>query len=75
MKGRPAPEALYYRASFASRKTERGKPYLILEARGEGQFVGTSVTMQGTGGLGFLEGDELISVDGRTPLTDGTGGY
>lgn len=74
VKGKPSDDALYYRASFATRKTERGKPYLILEARGEGQFVGTSVTMQGTGGLGFLEGDELISVDGR-PHTDfnGTG--
>ncbi len=71
-KGRPAPEALYFVPRLRP-EDRRGKPYLILKARGEGHFVGTSVTMQGRAGSGFLEGDELISVDGAAHSLQRTG--
>ncbi len=74
MKGAPKADALYYRTAFNLQTTAAGKPHRVLHASGRGQFVGVSMSMQGTGGLGFLEGDEFVSVDGR-PHTDfnGTG--
>jgi hypothetical protein len=56
--------------------TSRGKNYTVLDATGRGQFVGTALFMQnrqGTG-LGFLEGDEMMYMDGETtPSVSGTG--
>ena len=74
VKGAPRADALYYRTAFNLQTTGAGKPHPVLHASGRGQFAGVSMSMQGTGGLGFLEGDELVSVDGR-PHTDynGTG--
>jgi len=48
-------------------RTEKGKPYTILEAEGRGQFVGLNLNMQGyrEKQLWFLEGDEFIYVDGE----------
>ncbi len=47
--------------------------YTILEATGQGHFVGTALFMQGRN-LGFLEGDEMIYVDGEEkPSIIGTG--
>ena len=57
-------------------RTERGKPYTILEAEGRGQFVGLNLNMQGyrEKQLWFLEGDEFIYVDGeKVPSIRGTG--
>ena len=54
---------------------DKGKPFTILNAKGKGHFVGVSLTASSGGkGVGFLEGDELFSLDGR-PHTDynGTG--
>ncbi|MGC8571579.1 MAG: glycoside hydrolase family 172 protein [Caldivirga sp.] len=52
--------------------TELGKPYLILEALGQGHYVGTVLAMEGlsqanppSGGLGFLEGNMMIYADGE----------
>ncbi|MHB8520500.1 MAG: glycoside hydrolase family 172 protein [Limisphaerales bacterium] len=56
--------------------TTAGKNYTILEATGRGQFVGTALFMQNLRGhgLGFLEGDEMVYVDGQaTPAINGTG--
>ena len=52
------------------RPTSLGKPYLILEARGRGHYVGTLLCMEGFdrskgNGLGFLEGNMEIVADGE----------
>jgi hypothetical protein len=56
--------------------TSADKNYTILEATGEGHYVGTALFMQNRRGrgLGFLEGDEMVWVDGNTkPSLYGTG--
>lgn len=56
--------------------TTPGKNYTILEAEGDGHFVGTALFMQNRQGrgLGFLEGDEMVYIDGETtPSIIGTG--
>ena len=56
--------------------TKTGQNYTILEATGSGHFVGTAMFMQNRRGrgLGFLEGDEMIFVDGESkPSIYGTG--
>jgi hypothetical protein len=56
--------------------TTAGKNYTILEATGHGQFVGTALFMQNLRGhgLGFLEGDEMVYLDGEAaPAINGTG--
>jgi len=52
------------------RFTQSGKPYVILEAKGKGHYVGTLLCMEGFnraigGGLGFLEGNMEIIADGE----------
>lgn len=48
--------------------------YTILDATGDGHFVGTALFMQNRRGhgFGFLEGDEMVYVDGRLAV-NGTG--
>ncbi|HEY3265571.1 MAG TPA: DUF2961 domain-containing protein [Armatimonadota bacterium] len=56
--------------------TTANKNYTILDAEGAGHFVGTALFMQNRQGrgLGFLEGDEMVYVDGEeTPSVNGTG--
>jgi hypothetical protein len=56
--------------------TKAGQNYTILDAVGRGHFVGAALFMQNRRGrgLGFLEGDEMIYVDGETkPSLIGTG--
>jgi hypothetical protein len=69
--------ALYFHAQFRRTKpTERGKPVTILETTGRGHYVGTLLSMQRIRGrgLGYLEGDERVFVDGeKTPSIIGTG--
>ena len=69
------PAAGYFHAKWNHEFTKQGVPYTILSAKGRGRFVGDNLSMQGgDGGLGFLEGDELIYVDGeKTPSFNGTG--
>ena len=67
---------LYFHAQFRRATTERGRPYTLLEATGRGHYVGTLLSMQNvrSRGLGFLEGDERVFVDGeREPSVIGTG--
>jgi len=56
-------------------KTDYKDNYVILDASGEGQFVGVNMSMQGyNGNLWFLEGDEMVYVDNETvPSIHGTG--
>jgi hypothetical protein len=53
--------------------TSRGKNYTILEAKGCGTYVGTALFMAGRN-TNFLEGNEMIYVDGASsPTIEGTG--
>jgi hypothetical protein len=57
-------------------RTQRGQNYLILDAEGRGQYVGTILSMQGyrEKDISYLEGDEFVYVDGETvPSVRGTG--
>ncbi|MHB1458708.1 MAG: glycoside hydrolase family 172 protein [Armatimonadota bacterium] len=46
----------------------------ILDAEGRGHWCGVSHAMQGNGGLGFLEGDDMAWIDGRDNSSyNGTG--
>jgi hypothetical protein len=71
------PEMLYFHAQFRRTKpTVKGQPVTILETTGKGQFVGTLLSMQPLRGrrLGYLEGDEVVHVDGeQVPSIIGTG--
>ena len=53
------------------------KNYTILETTGEGHFVGTALFMQARKprGLGFLEGDEMVYVDGEDKALDQRHGH
>ncbi len=56
-------------------RTSSGENYVVLEAEGKGQYVGTILEMQGLKkDLSFLEGDENVFVDGEaTASIKGTG--
>lgn len=69
-------DSLYFHAQFRRVRTVNGKPVTLLETTGRGQYVGTLLSMQSlkARGLGFLEGDEQVYVDGeKTPSIIGTG--
>ncbi len=56
--------------------TKKDENYTILDAAGTGHFVGVALFMQNRKGkgFGFLEGDEMVYVDGeKTPSIIGTG--
>ncbi|MGH7480875.1 MAG: glycoside hydrolase family 172 protein [Longimicrobiales bacterium] len=69
-------DALYFHAQYRQTLTRAGEPVTILETTGRGHYVGTLLSMQpvsGTG-LGYLEGDERMFVDGEaSPSIVGTG--
>lgn len=70
------PEALYFHAQYRQVRTSTGKPVTILDAEGRGHYVGTLLSMQPERGshIGYLEGDERITIDGEsTPSIIGTG--
>ena len=71
------PENVGYFHAFWKRdiKMNSKKNYVVLEAEGEGQFVGLNMNMQSYDGrLWFLEGDEMVYVDGeKFPSVYGTG--
>jgi hypothetical protein len=71
-----APDIAYFHATWRrDLRTEPGRYYSILEAEGEGHLVGVNLNMQSyDGGLQYLEGDEMIYVDGeRKASIRGTG--
>ena len=63
----PEPSVARFHASWRREiRTSPGKYYTLLEAEGEGHLVGVNMSMQSyDGGLSFLEGDEMIYVDGE----------
>ena len=72
----PEPNVAYFHAQWRREiRTDPQRNYTILEARGRGQFVGVAMSMQSHhGSLGFLEGNEMIYVDGEgRPSVAGTG--
>ncbi|MBD3225179.1 MAG: DUF2961 domain-containing protein, partial [Caldithrix sp.] len=56
-------------------RTDNHENYTVLEAEGEGHFLGLNMSMQGyTKSLWYLEGDEMVYVDGESfPSIYGTG--
>lgn len=65
-----------FHAKWRRDTTVKGENYLILEAKGRGHFVGCNMSMQGRLPFypWFLEGDEMIYVDGEDfPSIHGTG--
>lgn len=70
-------EMLHFHAQWRRENpTTPGKNYTILDATGRGHFVGVALFMQNRKGrgLGFLEGDEMIYLDGEEkPSIIGTG--
>jgi len=72
----PAPGVARFHASWhRDIRTAPGRYFTLLEAEGRGHLVGVNLNMQSyDGGLSFLEGDEMIWVDGeRQPSIRGTG--
>lgn len=71
---KPLTDAGYFHAQWHRQTTVAGEPFHILHTTGRGHYVGVHLDMQGDRGLGFLEGDEMISVDGESfPSIHGTG--
>jgi hypothetical protein len=69
-------ETLYFHAQFRRAASVRGRPITLLETTGRGHYVGTLLSMQRIRGrgLGYLEGDERVFVDGEAmPSIIGTG--
>ncbi|HZP81998.1 MAG TPA: DUF2961 domain-containing protein [Chthonomonadaceae bacterium] len=71
---KPMADAGYFHAQWHRQTTTAGEPFHILQTSGRGHYVGTHTDMQGDRGIGFLEGDEQIYVDGEAfPSIHGTG--
>ena len=73
---RPQPNSGYFHARWNREiRTNSSSNYEALEANGKGQLVGISMNAQAYNKeLGFLEGDEMIYVDGEAkPSIQGTG--
>ncbi|HEX2982160.1 MAG TPA: glycoside hydrolase family 172 protein [Ignavibacteriales bacterium] len=69
-------DAAYFHAQWKRDiKTGEKDNYVVFGAAGEGHFVGLSMSMQSyAGDLYFLEGDEMVYVDGeKFPSVYGTG--
>ncbi len=73
----PLPDDVAYFHAWWHRdlRTKSKDNYVILDAKGEGQFVGVNMSMQSYNGqLWYLEGDEMVYVDGeKKPSMNGTG--
>lgn len=69
-------EVAYFHASWRRElRTPTDQNYLVLETNGPGHLVGINMSMQGyDGNLWYLEGDEMVFVDGEEhPSIYGTG--
>lgn len=69
-------EVAYFHAQWRrSTRTDFDSNFQVLYAEGHGHIVGMNMTAQShEGNLGFLEGDEMIYVDGeKKPSIQGTG--
>ena len=65
----------YFCAQYRNEFPEQsGRDYLILDARGEGHYIGTVMSVRSRSPLWFGEGDAKFYVDGETgPTIQGTG--
>ena len=62
----PRPLATFHAAWNRDARTTSKGPHLILGAKGAGHLVGVSLNAEGyENGYGFLEGDEIFTVDGE----------
>ena len=69
-------DVAYFHAQWSrSIRTNYDSNFVILNAEGKGHLVGVNLNVQSyDGGLSFLEGDEMIYVDGeKKPSIHGTG--
>jgi hypothetical protein len=69
-------DVAYFHARWnRSIRTNYDSNYVILKAEGKGHLVGVNLNMQSyNGGLSYLEGDDMIYVDGeKKPSIHGTG--
>lgn len=67
---------LYFHAQFRRTATQTGLPVTLLDATGRGHYVGSVLSMQPRRGrgMGYLEGNERVFIDGETtPSVIGTG--
>ena len=74
--GALASDVAYFHAQWnRSIRTNYDSNFVILKAEGKGHLVGVNLNIQSyDGGLGFLEGDDMINVDGeKRPSIHGTG--
>ncbi len=68
-----APEnQLYFHAQYRQGTPPPQGPYLILDARGEGQLIGCSLSVKNNDGGWWGEGDEIVYIDGKHAM-QGTG--
>jgi hypothetical protein len=69
-------DVAYFHAQWRRElRTNSDENYIILDAQGEGHFVGCNMSMQAyKKSLWYLEGDEMVFVDGeKSPSIYGTG--
>jgi hypothetical protein len=68
-------ETAYFCAQYRNEFPEKtGRDYLILDAEGEGHYVGTVMSIRSRSPFWFGEGDVRVYVDGdETPTIQGTG--
>jgi hypothetical protein len=55
----------YFFARYNSVVTKEGMPYEVLSVKGQGHFVGASISGSNADSLIILEGDDSYSIDGR----------
>ena len=69
------PDTAYFCAQYRQEFPEKpGKDYLILDAEGQGHYVGTVMSARSRSPYWFGEGDARIYIDGETkPTIQGTG--
>lgn len=71
--GKPVQDIHYFHARFQETDpAQRGKPVKLLEAQGEGHFVGLVMGQRARTPGWFGEGDDIITVDGKVSFI-GTG--
>jgi hypothetical protein len=64
----------YFQATAHAGATVAGQDWSFLNAKGHGKVVGVVQAATGTGGRGYLEGDERVYTDGSaSPQIHGTG--
>jgi hypothetical protein len=68
----PPPAQLYFHAQYRQGTPPPQGPYLILDAKGRGHFVGCVLSIKNNDGGWWGEGDEIAWIDGKHTI-QGTG--